>query len=70
MTPGLRRMITEPQDDGEEHFVDAPENVHQASQMGEKLNASGSKEYDGRKREPQYSNAETSCLWELVRIPA
>jgi len=22
--------------------------------------------YDGRKRNPEYSNAERSCLWELV----
>ena len=24
--------------------------------------------YDGRKREPEYSNADKSCLWELVRV--
>ena len=24
--------------------------------------------YNGRKREPEYSNAETSCLWEVVRL--
>jgi ribosome biogenesis protein MAK21 len=22
--------------------------------------------YDGKKREPQFANAENSCLWELV----
>ena len=27
----------------------------------------GTPRYDGRKREPEYSNAERSCLWELVR---
>ena len=25
-----------------------------------------SRSYDGRKRDPEYSNAENSCLWELV----
>lgn len=23
--------------------------------------------YDGKKREPQFANAQNSCLWELVR---
>lgn len=26
--------------------------------------------YDGRKRDPEYSNANRSCLWELVRLTA
>lgn len=26
--------------------------------------------YDPRKREPQYAHAESTCLWELVRIQA
>ena len=63
-------MIREPQDDGDEHFVDVPENGHQLSQVVEKLKVSERKEYDGHKREPRYSNAETSCLWELARILA
>ena len=28
--------------------------------------STGTQEYDGRKREPEHSNAENSCLWELV----
>ncbi|EIW71398.1 hypothetical protein TREMEDRAFT_67745 [Tremella mesenterica DSM 1558] len=61
-TPGLRRMLVEPEDD-EEHFVDvdagpsdAPTNPARPSMTS----------YDGKKREPQFAHAETSCLWELL----
>ncbi|GMK56607.1 hypothetical protein CspeluHIS016_0304470 [Cutaneotrichosporon spelunceum] len=62
-TPGLRRMLIEPEDDGEEHFVDAD-----AELPAEKAEASKSSGpvYDGKKREPQYAHADTSCLWELL----
>lgn len=43
-TPGLRRMLIEPEDEDE--------GTHPS--------------YDGRKRDPQYSHADSSCLWELV----
>lgn len=61
-TPGLRRMLIEPEDDGEEHFVDAD---------GDKKTDTETKQssgpvYDGKKREPQYAHADTSCLWELL----
>lgn len=58
-------MLIEPEDDGDEHFVDAPESVSLPSK-GESSTGTRSKEYDGRKREPQYANADSSCLWELV----
>ncbi|TYJ57954.1 hypothetical protein B9479_001310 [Cryptococcus floricola] len=63
VTPVLKRMLIEPEDDGEEHFVDADGDkpavpTAQSSSVG--------KQYDGRKREPKYANAETSCLWELA----
>lgn len=63
-TPGLRRMLIEPEDDGEEHFVDAdaPNRVPKA---GESSKAS-EKQYDGKKREPLYAHADQSCLWELL----
>ena len=59
-------MLIEPEDDGDEHFVDAAETIQPASQKAESSTAARSKEYDGRKREPQYANADSSCLWELV----
>lgn len=60
-TPGLRRMLIEPEDDGEEHFVDAD-----AAQPAVKASASTAPTYDGKKREPLYAHADTSCLWELI----
>ena len=65
VTPGLRRMLLEPEDDEEEHFVDADRKVTSA-EAESTAKASSSKVYDGKKREPQYANADTSCLWELV----
>lgn len=60
-------MLIEPEDDGDEHFVDASEAMFSSTKNGES-SKSRSKEYDGRKREPQYANADCSCLWELVSM--
>jgi len=57
-------MLIEPEDDGEEHFVDVKEDG-QSSAAPSTLPASA-KMYDGRKRDPKYADADTSCLWELV----
>lgn len=62
-TPGLRRMLIEPEDDGEEHFVDADAADKSAAPATKESTAPT---YDGKKREPQYAHADTSCLWELV----
>jgi ribosome biogenesis protein MAK21 len=70
--PGLRTMLTTPEeDDDEEYFVDAPEEDDDDEKKKkiaeEKSKRSHAKsEYDGRKRDPRFSNAEKSCLWELV----
>lgn len=60
--PGLKVMLNTPEeDDEEEHFVDEPEE-------GENKPVKKVLEYDGRKRDPRFSNAEKSCLWELVKL--
>ncbi|KAL9541000.1 hypothetical protein MBANPS3_009371 [Mucor bainieri] len=70
--PGLRAMLTTPEeDDDEEYFVDAPEEDDDDEKKKkiaeEKAKRSHAKsEYDGRKRDPRFSNAEKSCLWELI----
>jgi hypothetical protein len=70
--PGLRTMLNTPEDDDEEeYFVDAPEEDDDDEKKkkiaDEKQKRSNAKaEYDGRKRDPRFSNAEKSCLWELV----
>jgi ribosome biogenesis protein MAK21 len=65
-TPGLRRMLIEPEDDGEEHFVDADKVKKVVEEEESKGESSKFTTYDGRKREPLYAHADTSCLWELV----
>ncbi|RXK37999.1 ribosome biogenesis protein MAK21 [Tremella mesenterica] len=61
-TPGLRRMLVEPEDD-EEHFVDVDAGPSDASTNPARPSMTS---YDGKKREPQFAHAETSCLWELL----
>ncbi|KAI8983765.1 CBF/Mak21 family-domain-containing protein [Pilobolus umbonatus] len=62
--PGLRTMLNTPEEDDEdEHFVDAPEEGEEEVKVEvEKKRV----EYDGRKRDPRFSNADKSCLWELI----
>lgn len=79
--PGLASLIIDPeeQDDmDEEVFKDVPEdsasvnqespplkssNIHPDRILGASPTPNG---YDGRKRNPEHSNADKSCLWELV----
>ncbi|RCH95260.1 hypothetical protein CU098_005849 [Rhizopus stolonifer] len=66
--PGLRAMLTTPEeDDEEEHFSDAPEEDEDEQPKKKATEEKPTKiEYDGRKRDPRFSNAEKSCLWELI----
>ena len=65
-------MLIEPEDEGDEHFVDAPEEGRPAASTSStsKAPASIDRTYDGKKREPQYAHADASCLWELVSLPS
>jgi len=57
--PGLREMIAEPESEKSKTAV-----------QSESTDGDTKKEwptaYDGKKREPEYANAQNSCLWELV----
>lgn len=68
--PGLKSLLSDAEendDDEEEVFRDVVENGP-GSMPQEQHGWSGHKiSYDGRKRDPEYSNADKSCLWELVR---
>ena len=65
--PGLKRMLIEPEDEGDERFLDADSAREPRSEAEAKAYGDGTaKVYDGRKRAPQFAHAETSCLWELV----
>ena len=75
----LRALIDDPEEDDsdeEENFQDVVENNENSqisfsegtrlSGVASPARASRSQVYDGRKRDPEHSNAEKSCLWELV----
>lgn len=75
----LQAFVDQPEadeSDDEENFQDAPEDAEEGRQATATRDANQSTiskprltqlVYDGRKRDPEYSNAEKSCLWELVR---
>ncbi|KAI9306051.1 CBF/Mak21 family-domain-containing protein [Cunninghamella echinulata] len=72
--PALRSMITTPEDnDDEEHFEDATddddeegENKTKEKSTTQPTQQENLSTYDGRKRDPQFSNADKTCLWELI----
>ncbi|OBT56616.1 hypothetical protein VE04_01669 [Pseudogymnoascus sp. 24MN13] len=78
--PGLTTMITEPEvsdDMDEEVFKDVPEAetaaaaaaaLHENLMHPDRIPKPAPKQglYDGRKRDPEHSNADKSCLWELT----
>jgi ribosome biogenesis protein MAK21 len=69
--PGLKSLFNEPEGDGHEDeiFRDVPEDgdpVGQAQDGDELPFGRPTEVYDGRKRDPEYSNADKSCLWESV----
>lgn len=55
--PGLRTLLNEPEDTAAV-TGDADQGA------GQKVHSDA---YDGRKRQPEYSNAHKTCLWEMVR---
>jgi ribosome biogenesis protein MAK21 len=68
--PGLRSLFNDPEEndeDDEEVFRDVPEHgsAGQANVSASK-NKPLSESYDGRKRDPEHSNADKTCLWETV----
>jgi ribosome biogenesis protein MAK21 len=68
--PGLKSLFNDPEDDGQddEVFRDVPEDGGPADQADELSPKRPSDAYDGRKRDPEHSNADKSCLWESVSL--
>jgi ribosome biogenesis protein MAK21 len=72
--PNLTGLVDEPEDhesDDEEVFKDVPDYgeeviVQPVIQVPNKRQLRSSNGYDSRKRDPEHSNADKSCLWELV----
>ena len=71
--PSIKTMLTESeasQEDEEEHFVDAPEDGEEAAKIEDTKPESRKDTYNPRKRDPEFSNADRSCLWELIPLIA
>ena len=73
--PNLEAFLDQPEEDeseAEEDFRDVPEGQQKDQPERaiaiQKMAKQKPHVYDGRKREPEYSNAERSCLWEVVGV--
>jgi ribosome biogenesis protein MAK21 len=71
--PGLKTLLKDPEEDDQaeyEVFRDAPEDENEADSdlraSQKAISKLASEKYDGRKRDPEYSNADKSCLWETA----
>ena len=65
--PNIRAMINQAEeDDEEEKYVDVRSDDGEDGSLGPVSPDLERFRYDGRKRDPIYSNADRSCLWELV----
>ncbi|WFD37375.1 RNA-binding ribosome biosynthesis protein mak21 [Malassezia japonica] len=60
--PGLRSMLTDPEEDGVEHFADADEDGETAAQPTQRSL------YDGRKRDPRFAHAGDTALWDILPL--
>ncbi|KAF2401061.1 CBF-domain-containing protein [Trichodelitschia bisporula] len=66
--PGIKTMLSEPEstpEDEEESFHDVDEDAERDVAPKPMRSATT---YDGRKRDPEFSNADRSCLWELLPL--
>ena len=67
--PSLKALIdeSEEQDLEEEHFMDVDEDRNQDLDKPNGVSDDSERVfYDGKKRDPEHSNADRSCLWELL----
>ncbi|PSR91954.1 CBF/Mak21 family-domain-containing protein [Coniella lustricola] len=66
--PDLKTLLNEPEEDGDddEVYVDAPTTEGSTPAQTQNAERSNSRGYDGRKGDPRFSNAEQSCLWEVI----
>ncbi|KAK0104742.1 hypothetical protein ONS95_005012 [Cadophora gregata] len=67
--PGVKTLLSDPEESDEtedEVFHDAPKDEPVLDIKDSDGQSRPSVQYDGRKRDPEYCNADKSCLWELV----
>ena len=68
--PSIQSMLKKAEldeDDGEEHFVDVPdERTDAGARVTSRRPPSSHNGYDAKKRDPEHARAERSCLWDLL----
>ncbi|KAH6718955.1 CBF/Mak21 family-domain-containing protein [Leptodontidium sp. MPI-SDFR-AT-0119] len=67
--PGLKSLLSDPEESeevDEEVFRDTPEDGVELEPKIRNAQSEPQMLYDGRKRDPEHSSADKSCLWELV----
>ncbi|KAG4025628.1 hypothetical protein MFRU_054g00570 [Monilinia fructicola] len=68
--PGLKSLLKDPEandEDEEEVYRDVPEDGETVEiQTPETPSKPKADTYDGKKRDPEHSNADKSCLWEII----
>ncbi|KAI3625899.1 hypothetical protein CBS9595_001260 [Malassezia furfur] len=62
-SPGLRAMLTEPEEEGVEHFADQTEETAPRAQPTQATSL-----YDGRKRDPRFARAGDTALWDILPL--
>ncbi|WFD29791.1 RNA-binding ribosome biosynthesis protein mak21 [Malassezia sp. CBS 17886] len=70
-SPGLRTMVTEPEEESVERFHDAPEDEQQQRAVDTRARATlpaRDAGYDGRKRDPRYARAGDTALWDVLPL--
>ncbi|CAG8955972.1 hypothetical protein HYFRA_00008827 [Hymenoscyphus fraxineus] len=66
--PGLKTLLSDPEygdEDEDEVFRDVPEDGEAKVKIQPQKSKPASV-YDGRKRDPEHTNADKSCLWEVI----
>ena len=69
--PDLHSLLSVPEtdgEDGEERFRDVVEHGQNMPDAANRAATRHPTAYDGRKRDPEHSNAHRSCLWEIVSL--
>lgn len=68
--PGLKSLFNDPEEldqEEEEVFRDVPDaGASELPTTDQNPRVESANTYDGRKRDPEHSNADKSCLWEIV----
>lgn len=64
--PDLKTLLNEPEEDGNDEEVYRDASADGSAEQRSPESSKRKHAYDGRKGDPRWSNADQSCLWELI----